>query len=973
MTNIDVSIRLKPSDGQFPTYRFRINNNFLHKESTCYGPFRFIFDQSCLNQNINSIIVNSIVDKVVKGYNGTIMAYGMTSSGKTHTMIGTSDDPGLILHSLHRIFDKINQTGDSQSTISASFVEIFNDSFYDLLDTTKSPSLSTSSSGSVSLKDCTDEVVSSPSQAYHLLEKGLMRRKVAETRMNTRSSRSHAVFRITLKSGPTTSHLYLVDLAGSERVSMSGASGAQLKEAGDINKSLSALSNVINQIVDKSKHVSFRSTKLTHLLSSALGGNSFTSIICCVTTLKSHEHQTLSTLNFAMKSKDVKNRPHVNTIVDVNTRNKELEQKVYTLTAEKATLVAKLEALKLGPSTVNHRTFDRRKTLASSTVGNLGQNIENFKALSRDDSFLSFSQQSSLHPLESSTFPLHSHLRDTCDHHDELLVEDSVVEDIETPTVSECDNEGSESTDYAVEHLTAVITDLTAQIEHLSSELTNKDSIISFLEEKIRTNTESYEFEKVELLRLNAEKEDVITLLSRSIEQSETSFAKEKSLFEEKIQEQTEYINVLLAHSHSTEAILSNQIDQISTEKSGLESSLSDLTHSNNVLVSHTAQLEQQLRTERSAHEAKLAEKEEIIKSSTLRIGLLSSENSRLQEIIEKKQADNYSLTCTIEELEANVNQFSTALNEKEAVVMNLTDRLETLETEYLLKTELEESLSNKDSTIETLNCVISQLNSDLNQSKSIIAEKHSLIQSLMAKISKTDQLENSRALAADLTDKVAHLTEESSHLQLLENAQTCVKSLASTVSLLTPKPIRSTKSRRKPCRVPSDVRTPLTLPTTTTSVRSKRPSFSLVANQVDLFSTTVTDIGLPLPNLMSPLGKKTVENCSLHDSGDESFDGSLEVQKSVPVVSTKEASITSHTVLSDPVDVNESQCFTPVIPSRRPPFASLQDTWDSPMKEVYIKSCKVRREQELRLTSSTTRETLSRKLKEMREMSFVN
>uniref|UniRef100_A0A3Q4BF48 Kinesin-like protein n=1 Tax=Mola mola TaxID=94237 RepID=A0A3Q4BF48_MOLML len=265
-----------------------------------------------------------IVKDVLGGYNGTIFAYGQTSSGKTHTMEGNLHDPqlmGIIPRISRDIFDHIYSMDENlEFHIKVSYFEIYLDKIRDLLDVSKTNLAVHEDKNRVPfVKGCTERFVSSPDEVMDVIDEGKANRHVAVTNMNEHSSRSHSIFLINIKQENVETELklsgklYLVDLAGSEKVSKTGAEGAVLDEAKNINKSLSALGNVIAALSEGSKtHVPYRDSKMTRILQDSLGGNCRTTIIICCSPSVYNEAETKSTLMFGQRAKTIKNTVSVN-------------------------------------------------------------------------------------------------------------------------------------------------------------------------------------------------------------------------------------------------------------------------------------------------------------------------------------------------------------------------------------------------------------------------------------------------------------------------------------------------------------------------------------------------------------------------------------------------------------------------------------------------------------------------------------
>jgi len=295
---------------------------------------------------------------VIDGYNSCIFAYGQTGSGKTYTMEGDKENGryGISQRTIKKIFgmlqdhakeqqDKVNAQGDLkfEYDIEVGMLEIYNDEVYDLLDpnflsTQGSPqkrSLGVRHGGDnvVEVPDLRKEKVSSVSEVLLALDRGNMNRAKASTNLNEHSSRSHMILRIDVTSGvgetKNKGTLYLVDLAGSERVRKSEVEGQALKEAQHINKSLSALGNVMEALDRKSSHVPYRDSKLTHLLQNALGGNSRTMMVVTVCPHNDSYDETTFALKFATRVRRINLGS-----AQKNVMAKNLEESVKNLTSE---------------------------------------------------------------------------------------------------------------------------------------------------------------------------------------------------------------------------------------------------------------------------------------------------------------------------------------------------------------------------------------------------------------------------------------------------------------------------------------------------------------------------------------------------------------------------------------------------------------------------------------------------------------
>ncbi|XP_040196841.1 kinesin heavy chain isoform X4 [Rana temporaria] len=286
--------------------------------------FDRVFPPNTTQEQVYHACAMQIVKDVLAGYNGTIFAYGQTASGKTHTMEGKLHDPqmmGIIPRIARDIFNHIYSMDENlEFHIKVSYFEIYLDKIRDLLDVSKTNlSVHEDKNRVPFVKGCTERFVSSPEEILDVIDEGKSNRHVAVTNMNEHSSRSHSIFLINIKQENVETELklsgklYLVDLAGSEKVSKTGAEGAVLDEAKNINKSLSALGNVISSLAEGSKgYVPYRDSKMTRILQDSLGGNCRTTMFICCSPSSYNDAETKSTLMFGQRAKTIKNTASVN-------------------------------------------------------------------------------------------------------------------------------------------------------------------------------------------------------------------------------------------------------------------------------------------------------------------------------------------------------------------------------------------------------------------------------------------------------------------------------------------------------------------------------------------------------------------------------------------------------------------------------------------------------------------------------------
>ncbi|KAK9756698.1 hypothetical protein RND81_01G115500 [Saponaria officinalis] len=301
--------------------------------------FDKVFGPASKQKEVFDHAVSPLVYEMLEGYNCTIFAYGQTGTGKTYTMEGGTrkkngefpTDAGVIPRSVRRIFD-ILEAQQAEYSMKVSFLELYNEELTDLLapeesskfidDKSKKPlALMEDGKAGVFVRGLEEEIVTTADEIYKILDKGSAKRRTAETLLNKQSSRSHSIFTITIHIKEFTPEgeemikcgkLNLVDLAGSENISRSGAREGRAREAGEINKSLLTLGRCINALVEHSGHVPYRDSKLTRILRDSLGGKTKTCIIATIAPSVPCLEETLSTLDYAHRAKNIKNKPEIN-------------------------------------------------------------------------------------------------------------------------------------------------------------------------------------------------------------------------------------------------------------------------------------------------------------------------------------------------------------------------------------------------------------------------------------------------------------------------------------------------------------------------------------------------------------------------------------------------------------------------------------------------------------------------------------
>ncbi|KAG5047858.1 hypothetical protein JHK85_008961 [Glycine max] len=312
-----------------------------YNPATAYA-FDRVFGPHTNSDEVYEVAAKPVVKAAMEGVNGTVFAYGVTSSGKTHTMHGDQNSPGLIPLAIKDVFSMIQDTPGREFLLRVSYLEIYNEVINDLLDPTGQNLRVREDAQGTYVEGIKEEVVLSPGHALSFIAAGEEHRHVGSNNFNLFSSRSHTIFTLMIESsahgddydGVIFSQLNLIDLAGSES-SKTETTGLRRKEGSYINKSLLTLGTVIGKLSEgKASHVPYRDSKLTRLLQSSLGGHGHVSLICTVTPASSNMEETHNTLKFASRAKRVEIYASRNKIIDEKSLIKKYQKEISFLKLE---------------------------------------------------------------------------------------------------------------------------------------------------------------------------------------------------------------------------------------------------------------------------------------------------------------------------------------------------------------------------------------------------------------------------------------------------------------------------------------------------------------------------------------------------------------------------------------------------------------------------------------------------------------
>ncbi|KAI6083956.1 kinesin-domain-containing protein [Hypoxylon rubiginosum] len=340
--------------------------------------FDRIFDENTSQTEVYEATTKNLLDSVLDGYNATVFAYGATGCGKTHTITGTTQMPGIIFLTMQELFEKINDRSDEKHTeLTLSYLEIYNETIRDLLvpgGSKQGLMLREDSNQAVTVSNLTSHHPKDVQEVMDMIVRGNEYRTVSPTEANATSSRSHAVLQINIamkdrnaavNEPHTMATLSIIDLAGSERASATKNRGERLLEGANINKSLLALGSCINALCDprKKNHVPYRNSKLTRLLKFSLGGNCKTVMIVCVSPSSAHFDETQNTLRYANRAKNIQTKVTRN-VFNVNRHVKDFLVKI----DEQMALINELKAQQKDAERICFAKFQKQLDKKSFSV-----------------------------------------------------------------------------------------------------------------------------------------------------------------------------------------------------------------------------------------------------------------------------------------------------------------------------------------------------------------------------------------------------------------------------------------------------------------------------------------------------------------------------------------------------------------------------------------------------------------------------
>lgn len=629
--------------------------------------FDRVFGPHATQAQVYEEAAKPIVKDVLSGYNGTIFAYGQTSSGKTHTMegaIGFENKEGIIPRIVNDIFQYIFTMEEKvEFHIKVSYFEIYMDKIKDLLDISKDNLTVHEDKNRVPfVKGASERFVCNPEEVMALIEEGKQNRHISVTNMNEHSSRSHSVFLINVKQEneetqkQLTGKLYLVDLAGSEKVSKTGAEGQTLDEAKNINKSLSALGNVISALAEGNKsHIPYRDSKLTRILQESLGGNSRTTIIICGSPASYNEYETKSTLEFGRRAKTIKNTVIVNEVLTAEEWKRRYEKerdKAVKLKGQLSRAEIELNRWRNGEAVPGEEQLNLR----DQDVSNLSESVQDLNLFQNNQLAGSFSQQMSQEErmrIEEMRARLYAQLDDK---EEEISRQANKIERLKTQLHEQEDLLTATKKNYErmerdcklskdeVKRLLAALVEVAQNFDDKEAQLKEKINLIEQLNKEISTRTSTINGIQAELEQIKESNNMQLRRLSEML----TNFLKELNDIAEVLGTTPASMNVGPMSASLTDPStpvqeISNRLEDeftharlyINKMKSEVKTLVSKCNQLNSFNLENSKKLQA---TERELDQLKLSLTQHEAKTATLQASMRDIENKKrtLEESVDQ-------------------------------------------------------------------------------------------------------------------------------------------------------------------------------------------------------------------------------------------------------------------------------------------------------------------------------------------------
>ena len=708
------------------------NRSGVREEKTNFNLDR-IYKEDSTQDEVFEWISNNIVKHCFEGYNGTIFAYGQTSSGKTHTMFGpdnyidTPDEWGIVPKSISELFNFVLASPAGwEFSISTSYFQLYKEKVQDLLKPANDNlKIHESKSRGIYIEGLSSEYLDSVDSLMDVLTVGGANKTVASTDMNARSSRSHSVLQVTLvqkneegssKSGKFT----FVDLAGSERVDKTNAVGQTFEEAKKINLSLTCLANVIKSLSNGNPHIPYRDSKLTRILQESLGGNTKTMLILCCSPDLSNIEETLSTLRFGKSAKNIKNQVKVN----VRRSAQELEYMLKRLQGELAAERKNVEGLRAEIDWMKSPDYDaENKPEAAPEAEADGEGTEDFDIEDRvmmeqeleGKQVRIDSLQEELSALQGDHEAATREIKEKAEQLEQAQGQLKKLE-----AAAKVDFRKIEQLEFDLQSSKADKSVIDSQVESWKQKLESSNAQREKVQQsadKLKADISVLESGKQELVEKMAESERENTKL-----QEELSSAKEKALAStqsaEKVRIDLNHIEEKLANSERKSKGLAESLRELETSSEAAEERLKILEADLGAATTALAKAEQERDSIRASHEEATSQAEQDAKEKQASIEALDAKLRDSQNMYEDLNKAHKEQTLDRDRCEQDLARSKKALEDAKSLLDTATKGHEERER------QLEQSLAQEKETSSSLDSQLLELQRSLLRHRNTIANE---------------------------------------------------------------------------------------------------------------------------------------------------------------------------------------------------------------------------------------------------------
>lgn len=685
-----------------------------------------IYKEESTQDEVFEWISNNIVKHCFEGYNGTIFAYGQTSSGKTHTMFGpdnyldTPDEWGIVPKSISELFNFVHSSPAGwEFSISTSYFQLYKEKVQDLLKPANNDlKIHESKARGIFIEGLSNEYLEDVQTLLDVLTVGGANKKVASTDMNARSSRGHSVLQVTLvqkneEGSSKTGKFTFVDLAGSERVDKTNAVGQTFEEAKKINLSLTCLANVIKSLSVGSGHIPYRDSKLTRILQESLGGNTKTMLILCCSPDLSNIEETLSTLRFGKSAKTIKNQVKVN----VRRSAQELEYMLKRLQGELAAERKQVESLRSEIDWMKSDDYNPESKPENIEVKEEEQfDIEDRMVMEQELESKQVridSLQEELASLQSDYEVSKQEFNDQLESFDQIQATLKKLE-----AAAKVDFRKIEQLEFELESSKADKTMAANEVDAWKQKLETSNATkgrIQQAADKLKEDIKALEEERVELSNnlIESQKENISLQEQIGSVQEEALISKQAS---DKLKMDLEHIEGKLSNSEKKASTLADSLRELQSTIDDANEKISVLESELSFATSNLSQKEEEMQAAKEMHEASKEKSEMEIKEKDSAIDVLESKLKDSHKTYEKLNQDFKEQALQLSQTEKDLQRAKKSLEDSKS---ELDSRAAEYEDE---KRQIEERLEKERETTTSLESQLIDLRKTFHRHKNTLS-----------------------------------------------------------------------------------------------------------------------------------------------------------------------------------------------------------------------------------------------------------